>query len=123
MKHNVRYVVCSMKRIRACSLQFIAYGLLLVPFPLYAQAPRTFSDVANIFVGFFTTLMPILIGFAVILFFWGIVKYLWSAAGDIDAHNEGRKLMAWGVVAIFIMVSIWGIVAVLQRAIFDRVLF
>jgi hypothetical protein len=124
MKHVVRHLTYSVKH--NYHTLVVASGYLLMifaPLPLLAQTPRTFSDVANIFVGYFTALIPILVGLAVALFFWGIVKYLWSAAGDIKAHEEGRKMMAWGVIAIFVMVSIWGIVAILQRAIFDRVLF
>lgn len=114
---------CSVKHIKACSLKLVACSLILLPFPLYAQTPRTFSDVASIFVGYFTALIPILVGLAVVLFFWGLVKYLWSITGDTKEHEEGRQIMVWGVIAIFVMVSIWGIVAMLQRAIFDRVLW
>jgi hypothetical protein len=110
-------------KLEACSFQLIAFSLLLTPLPLLAQAPRTFNDVAMIIVGLFTSLIPIMVGAAVATFFWGLVKYLWSAAGDTKAHEDGRKIMTWGVIAIFVMVSIWGIVAMLQQAIFNRVLF
>jgi len=48
------------------------------------------------------------------VFFWGLVKYLWSMSNE-DAH-EGLKIMFWGIIAIFVMVSIWGLIALLQRS-------
>ena len=63
------------------------------------------SQFLNGMIGLFITL-------AIVVFFWGLIKYLWSM-GTEDAH-EGLKIMFWGVIAIFVMVSIWGIIRLLQ---------
>jgi len=55
------------------------------------------------------SLIPILLGVAVVVFFWGIIQYLFT-----DAKEKGSKLMFWGIIALFVMVSIWGLVAFLQ---------
>lgn len=47
-------------------------------------------------------------------FFWGLVRYIFKIGGDTKAAEEGRKLMIWGTLAIFVMVSIWGLVRLLQ---------
>src|SRR3990167_6635323 len=68
--------------------------------------------------GFISTILNGLIGLfitlAIVVFFWGLVKYLWSMSNE-DAH-EGLKIMFWGIIAIFVMVSIWGLIALLQRS-------
>ena len=51
-------------------------------------------------------------GIAVLVFFVGLVKFI-SKAGDADAVKEGRTLMIWGTVALFVMASIWGLVSFL----------
>lgn len=56
-------------------------------------------------------LIPIVFGLGLLLFFWGIAKYIWSAGGDKD---EGKKIMVWGVVALFVMSSIWGLTTFLS---------
>ena len=63
------------------------------------------STFLNGIIGLFVTL-------AIVVFFWGLIKYLWSMSAE-DAH-EGLKIMFWGVIAIFVMVSIWGIIRLLQ---------
>lgn len=51
--------------------------------------------------------LPIVVALALLAFFWGLVKFIFG--GD-DAKKEGQSLMIWGLVALFIMVSVWGII-------------
>jgi hypothetical protein len=53
-------------------------------------------------------LEPIIFGLAFLFFFWGVGQFILSA-GDPKARTEGRNKMIWGVVALFVMVSIIGI--------------
>ena len=60
-------------------------------------------------------LIPILIGLAIITFAWGVFNYTRSGMGD-KAQLEGAKsLMFWGVVVFFAMVSVWGLVSIIQN--------
>lgn len=58
-------------------------------------------------------LVGLLILVAILAFFWGLIKYLFSGGGE--DKSEGLKLMFYGVIAIFVMVSIWGIIRLLQN--------
>ncbi len=58
-------------------------------------------------------MVGLLILVAILAFFWGLVKYLFSGGGE--DKSEGLKLMFYGVIAIFVMVSIWGIIRLLQN--------
>lgn len=58
------------------------------------------------------TLVPLLIALAVVLFFFYIVKYIWGGAEDKDASKKG---IIWSIIAIAIMMSIWGLVGLLQN--------
>lgn len=69
----------------------------------------------NSFTGIIDNLVGILMTLAVIAFFWGLVKYIWNA-GNEDARNDGKHMMIWGVVALFVMVSIWGLVGFIGDA-------
>jgi Type IV secretion system pilin len=59
------------------------------------------------------TLIKVSVAIAVLVFFWGLVKFIFKA-GDEKSHEEGRNRMIWGVIALFVLVSIWGIVKYLQ---------
>jgi hypothetical protein len=67
----------------------------------------------SLFSAMLNALIGMLITIAILVFFWGLIKYLLSM-GTENAH-QAIHLMIWGVVAIFVMVSIWGIIALLQR--------
>ena len=64
---------------------------------------------------FINRLLPFIITLAVLYFVWGVFKYL-MAAGDSDARKEARGFMVWGIVSLFVMVSVWGLVNVLVRS-------
>ena len=59
------------------------------------------------------SLIPIMFGLAVVYFFWGLTKYIRSA-GDPKGAAEGKSIMIYGVIAIAVMASIYGLVNYLQ---------
>lgn len=65
------------------------------------------QDLLEIIVG---TLVPLVISLAVIYFLYGIVKYL-IAAGDETKRKESVKVITYGLIAIFVMVCVWGLVS------------
>ncbi|GMU74397.1 MAG: hypothetical protein AMXMBFR44_5940 [Candidatus Campbellbacteria bacterium] len=58
---------------------------------------------------------PIVVGLALLAFFWGLVKFIFSA-GDEDARKDAKHLMIWSVVALFVMISIVGIIGFIGNA-------
>lgn len=58
--------------------------------------------------------VPLLVALAVLLFIWGLIKFIFAADSD-EARQEGKKIMVWGVIALFVIVSVWGIVALLNQ--------
>ncbi|MES3005289.1 MAG: hypothetical protein V4690_04295 [Patescibacteria group bacterium] len=63
--------------------------------------------------GIINSLLPILFALALVYFFWGLIKYI-RAAGDAKAAAEGKSIMIYGVIALTVMVSIYGLIAWLQ---------
>ncbi len=59
--------------------------------------------------------IPLLVGIALLIFFWGLVKFIF-AQGSETAKADGKKVMLWGLIALFVMVSVWGIVRFMQDA-------
>lgn len=60
-------------------------------------------------------IIPLLVGIAVLIFLWGVLKYILSGADDPDKRKEARGFMVWGIVAIFVMISVWGLVGLLSN--------
>jgi hypothetical protein len=59
-------------------------------------------------------LIPLAFALCLLYFFWGMVKYIRTGATSEEAAKEGKNIMIWGVVGIFIAFSIWGIISVIQ---------
>lgn len=72
----------------------------------------TFNSIVAQVQDLLNLLIPILITLAVIYFFWGLANYILNA-GDTEKKEEGRNIMIWGIVALFVMVSIWGLVGLI----------
>lgn len=73
----------------------------------------TFSNLVDATVDtLINPLVALMFGLALALFFWGLVKYIWSASGS--SKGEGRSLMVWGIAALFVMVTIWGLVNIIR---------
>jgi hypothetical protein len=58
--------------------------------------------------------IPIAVGAALLFFFWGLAMFI-TRSGDPKAKDEAKSRMIWGIVALFVMVSVWGIVGFIQR--------
>jgi hypothetical protein len=58
--------------------------------------------------GMINIVIPLLFGLALIYFFWGLIQFI-SNAGEQKTRDEGKTKMVWGVVALFVFVSIFGI--------------
>ncbi|MBU4480281.1 pilin [Patescibacteria group bacterium] len=64
---------------------------------------RIFSDLINI-------LVPVVISLAVLFFLYGLAMYIWKVG---EEKESGKDMMIWGIIGLFVMVSIWGLVNLL----------
>lgn len=67
---------------------------------------------------FIDRLIPIIISIALVLFLIGIVQYV-TAGGDEEKRTAARGMIIFGIIALFVMVSVWGFVNVLVRTFFS----
>ncbi|HEU0081213.1 MAG TPA: hypothetical protein VFQ72_04330 [Candidatus Paceibacterota bacterium] len=51
---------------------------------------------------------------AVLYFVWGVFKYI-RTSDDPGERISGGKHILYGTIGLFIMVSVWGIIAVLEK--------
>lgn len=55
---------------------------------------------------------------AVVAFFYGVVVYIYSIRnGEERGVTNGKNFMLWGLIALFVMFSVWGIVKFAQKVI------
>src|SRR3989344_4119735 len=90
-------------------------SLATLALPLVASAAISstwFTDAIASIQSVLDALVPLLIGLAVVVFLWGVVKFV-TAAGDEEKRKEGKSFIIWGLVGITVMVILWAIVYLL----------
>jgi len=96
----------------------LIYSIPLFFVPLMASA-QSFGNVETLLIGLGNLVRvatPIVVGIALLAFFWGLARYIF-AAGDTEKKEEGRNIMIWGVIALFVMLAVFGIVNFIGSAV------
>lgn len=93
--------------------KFIYTALAFAPALAFAQNFGNLQALVSSFGRIVTSVIPIIFALAIIYFFWGLVVFL-RAAGDPKAKEAGQNQMIWGIIAIAVMLSVYGLVNWLQ---------
>lgn len=98
--------------------KFIATAAtFLAPVAALAQVNFQSSPTALNIVGriqtIFNYIIPLLITLGVIYFIWGVISYVLSKSEE--AKKEGRDRMIYGIIGLFVIISIWGLVGLLAN--------
>lgn len=82
-----------------------------------SSSVQTLADFLCVILGLVNFALPVLVGLAVLVFFWGLVQYIFSLGGEGDEKRQksGRTLMIWGIIAFFVMLSLFGIIRIAQQ--------
>ncbi len=88
-------------------------ALFALPLVASAQALQPLKNLIVAVGGILNMLIPVLIAAALVVFFWGLVQYIRKSGEGFEA---GRNTMIAGIVSLFIMVSVWGLVNLAQNA-------
>ena len=78
----------------------------------------TFAELVKNIYNLISNGIAVLIGIGLVIFLWGMVLYVYRA-GSLKAQNSGKDIMTWGLLALFVMVSVWGILGLARTALFD----
>ncbi len=76
---------------------------------LGVSSNQNFNGIVCFFLEYIELIVLILVAGSLLVFVWGVAKFILSA-GDEKKVAEGKTLMFWGVIALFVMVSVWGII-------------
>lgn len=86
----------------------------LCPVVVFAAGPGVLG-VFDTLISFVQEIIPLLIAIAILVFFWGLVKFI-AHAGDEKVIAEAKQLIVWGLIGIFVIVALWSIVGYIQSS-------
>ena len=97
----------------------IALALALLAFPAITSAAvfraiNSFDDIIIVFTNLLNLAFPVIVGLAVIFFIWSVFVYI-TKAGDPEARSAATGHIIAGIIGIFVIVSVWGLVNVLRN--------
>lgn len=95
------------------------FATMLLFFPVFAYAQESpnleyFNDAIIAIGELVELLIPLAIAIGLLLFIWGIVQFI-AHSGDEEAKETGKRRMVWGIFALFVIVSVWGLVDLLAE--------
>jgi len=60
-----------------------------------------------------SAIIPLIFALAFLFFLWNIFRFVQSS--DKTNKEEAKTRMVWGLIALFVMLSVWGIIAILSK--------
>jgi len=93
-------------------------SIALIAFPTIAAA-QSIGGVLGLLAqanDLINRLIPFVIALTVLVFLYGIFKFVMSGNNE-DGRKDAIGLITWGVIALFVMVSVWGLVNILVRSV------
>lgn len=84
--------------------------ILVIIFPVFAfaQGANLNTVIINIARLIQDAIIPIVIGLGLLVFLWGVMKY--GMARDDATRKESIAVITNGIIILFVMVSVWGLV-------------
>jgi amino acid transporter len=99
----------------------LLYGaLLFAPALTFAQSTGSanltnIENLARSIGRIINILIPIVAALALLYFFWGLAQFILHS-GEDDAREKAKGQMIWGIVALFVIVAVWGLVGFIADA-------
>ena len=94
---------------------FLLVVAIFSPFNFAMADSGTFSEGVQWAIDFLQgAVVPLLLALGLVYFLWGVVKYV-TAGGNEDKMKEGRSLVVYGIIALFVMISVFGLVRILTN--------
>ncbi len=91
----------------------LAISAFALPVFAFAATAQSFNTLLVKFNSILNAIIPFIIAIAVVFFIWGVFQYM--IAGDEDKKKEAKGMILYGIIGIFVMVSVYGLVNILVR--------
>jgi len=115
MKNRVRSIFLTVVATVGFSVPLVSRAAGGITCPATGSQITNVTDFINIFTCMLnTTILPLLVSLAVVFFLWGVTQYVINPTSS-EEREKGQQYMVWGLIGLFVIVSIWGLVSVLTN--------
>ncbi|HEY0908551.1 MAG TPA: pilin [Candidatus Paceibacterota bacterium] len=85
---------------------------LVMPLSAFA-AINNLNDIFTFIRNLLNVILPLIISLTVVYFVWGMFQVF--LASDDEKKEKAKNTVIYGVIALFVMISIWGLVNILYN--------
>jgi len=92
------------------------FALIALAAPYVAFAAfQNLTELINYFTNLILrSIIPLIFALAIAYFLYGVMSFIRNADNESE-REKGRSIMIWGVIALFVIASVWGLVGILAR--------
>lgn len=90
-------------------------GILLAPAVALA-APRNFGELVDLGIIYINAGIGVALILGIVVYFWGVTAHVKDAMEG--KTSDFRTQILWGIIALFVMFSVWGILTLLRNTLF-----
>ncbi len=92
--------------------KIISAAISLAPSLAFAQQINNVNDLTRTLTSIGNVVIEILIAFAIIYIIFNVIRFIMAADKPEDRNSIGKAIL-WGIVGLFVILSIWGLVRIL----------
>lgn len=82
--------------------------------PIVTSGSKNLSYIIDLIIGYLNQGLILLIGVAVVMFVFYVIKYFMRPADGAERAEAGQYVM-YSIIGFFVIVSFWGLVAILKN--------
>jgi len=95
------------------NLLILSGALMLAP--VTSLATKSVLDLIDTGLSILEAVGPLIMSLAVIYFVWALMQYLLKEG---EERAKAKDAMVWGIIILFVMISVWGLVEILDATVF-----
>lgn len=80
-----------------------------------AASNKTFEDIVYTIAKLINGVIPLSVAVCLFVFFWGVADVIVLSRENAEKLKEGRARMFWSLLALFVVVSLSGILNILEH--------
>lgn len=80
------------------------------------STPSNFKELVAFFINFIELLVPLIFALTVLFLAWGVIRAWVINGGEPKSIDEGKKIAIAGVIALVVMIGVWGILEILKNS-------
>lgn len=81
---------------------------------------NTFADVSEFVLHYVRIFIPVVFALGVLAFFWNGGRFIYGSGSESSDPDERKNWLIYGVLALFVAVTLYGIIALLQDFFFPN---